>query len=458
MRFLRSAPLVACAVLGIGCPDSSEPDAPKEQTADARVGDASDWCAEHALPESMCTKCNEELASEFKDRGDWCGEHGFPESVCPLCHPMQPPPGMASAQREGPSLEPGTRIRFKSPRIERAAGIQTVTARRAVLGEGVQCTARIEFDQDLVADIRAPVQGIVRGVRVELGAEVARGDPLFVLESPRVGELQAERRARGERVRNARAHYERVRGLERKGSASTRRLERARDELESAQAQAQAARSALRMTGGVGGGDGRFVLRAPMGGTVVRRPATVGSFATAETSLATVADTSTMWAILDVREGRVAAVEPGQQVTVFVDGLEGRSFSGTVDWVAPQVDARTRTVRVRAELANDEGLLRAHQFGRAVVQVDEGARAVSVPRESVQRMGEQSVVFVRTGEGIYEPRSVRLGRSEKQLVQVWGPVEAGDAVATAGAFLLKTELQRGSIGAGCCEVEPPSGG
>ena len=84
--------------------------------------------------------------------------------------------------------------------------------------------------------------------------------------------------------------------------------------------------------------------------------------------------------------------------------------------------------------------------------------ALVVPRRAVQRVDEQSVVFVRTGQGVYEPRIVSLGRSDPDVVEIHGAVRRGDRIVTDGAFLLKTELVPGSIGAGCCEVEAPGGG
>jgi cobalt-zinc-cadmium efflux system membrane fusion protein len=65
------------------------------------------------------------------------------------------------------------------------------------------------------------------------------------------------------------------------------------------------------------------------------------------------------------------------------------------------------------------------------------------------------VVFVRTGDGLYEPRQVEIGRANGSLVQVIGSIRPGSSVVTDGAFLLKTELSKENIGAGCCEVEPP---
>jgi cobalt-zinc-cadmium efflux system membrane fusion protein len=72
----------------------------------------------------------------------------------------------------------------------------------------------------------------------------------------------------------------------------------------------------------------------------------------------------------------------------------------------------------------------------------------------VQRVGELEVVFVRTAPGVYEPRVVRrFGDGDE--VQIDGRVEVGDEVVTTGAVLLRTEVMPGSIGAGCCDVEPP---
>ncbi len=75
--------------------DSKDPSAAATTTApkaqEPIQGDPGDWCGGHALPESMCTKCNPELAAGFKAKGDWCEAHGFPESACPTCNPMQAP-------------------------------------------------------------------------------------------------------------------------------------------------------------------------------------------------------------------------------------------------------------------------------------------------------------------------------------------------------------------------------
>ena len=445
------------ALLATACKDQETTTRPTGTAAAPRapaVADPADWCTAHTLPESMCTRCNPSLIERFESSGDWCAEHGYPESVCPLCNPMQPPPGVV---RPG-SIAPGTRIRFRSPAIERAAGIETVPAIAGAMGIGVASTARIEFNRNSMADVRSAVPGIVREVSVDLGQRVARGDALFTLESAQVGDLQARRRASGERVAVARANLTRQQELREGAIASQRQVEVARQELAVAEATVRSINLSLRISGASGvGRTGRFVVQAPIAGSVVRRPALVGTFVGETDSLATIVDTSSLWVLLDLPEWDAASVRTGQQVEVWVAGVAGRTFTGKVTWIASEVDARTRTVTARVEVQNPDGLLRAGQFARATVRVAVREGAATVPMDAVQRVGDESVVFVRTAEGLYEPRIVRLGRSDGRRVQVAGEVRVGDAVVTTGAFLLRTELSRESIGAGCCEVERPGG-
>ncbi len=410
-----------------------------------------DWCLEHGLPESQCTKCSPDLAGQFQATGDWCPEHGFPESVCPICNPQQPPAGAEQAAIEARI------VRFSSADIEEAAGIDTALASRAQATASVECTARLAFDNDRVADIRAIVPGIVGQIHVKLGARVDRGEPLFELESTRVGEIQGALQTARQRVLTAQANLARQRELRGSDIASARQVELAAQELATAQSETRAAEATLRMTGATQGvPSGGYTLSAPIAGTVVRRPAVVGVLATESTSLATIVDTSIMWALCDVPEADASRIAIGQRAYVTVDGSADAGIEGEINWIAAEVDARTRTVTARAELPSPNGYLRANQFARARIATSAPRSAVSVPRSAVQRVGERDVVFVRIAQGVYQPRVVRrYGGGD--VVEVEGSVQAGDAVVTTGAILLRTEIMPGSIGAGCCEVEPLGG-
>ena len=411
---------------------------------------------EHGVPEALCTKCNPKLEPVFRAKGDWCGEHGFPESICPTCNPPDAGSAGEASAKAASSIAPGTVVRFKSPKLESAAGIETEPAARASFDAGVRAVARIEFDPDRVADVRAPVAGLVKRIHVELGDSVKKGALLFTLSSIEVGQLQGQLRAARQRAKTAKLNKERQVLLEREGVGAKRNVELAERELTEAEAEIGALEASLSVSGASrSGGSGTMALRAPIDGVVVERKAVLGTLATSETSLATVADPRQVSALIDVVEDDAARVRTGQSVVIHVDGVRDKAFTGTVEWIAPLVDPRTRTVQVRAGLSNREGLLRSNQFGRALITVDPGRASVVVPRDSVQRHGDGVLVFVRTGAGVYEPRPVSTGIAKDALVAVDGDVKPGDAVVTTGAFLLKTELSKDGIGAGCCEVEAP---
>lgn len=424
-------------------------EATRTTTAAAKVGD---WCAGHNVPESACTICNPELIDRFVAAGDWCAEHQLPESVCPLCGQ-----GVAEPTQSAASVQPGTRVRLARPDLENSVGIRTEPAAGASVPKEIECTARITFDRNRLAEVRAPVAGVVREVLVDLGEYVVDNQAILVLESPDVARLQGELRAARERSKVARFDQDRQAELHRLGIVSVRRLDLASEHLEAAEADAAAARAALSVAGGVDGDDhGRCVLRAPIAGTVVERPAVLGTLAKDDTNLTTIADTSHMWALLDVPEAHATALQTGQTVRLVVDGIDTPIF-GRLNWVAATIDVHSRTVAARAELTNDRGTLRAGQYARAAVIIESAESGVAVPRAALQNVASQSVVFVRLERGLYEPRLVETGNTSNALVAVSGQLRAGEPVVTTGSFLLKTELERDDIGAGCCEVAPPAG-
>ncbi len=118
------------------------------------------------------------------------------------------------------------------------------------------------------------------------------------------------------------------------------------------------------------------------------------------------------------------------------------------------MDHRTRTVQARLTLPNEAGLLRANLYGTARIAVYENEPVLTVPDAAVQSDGCCQLVFVQESPTLYRPRKVTLGTKVDGHYAVLDGVQEGEAVATAGSFLLKTEILKTSIGAGCCEVEP----
>jgi len=410
-----------------------------------------DWCKEHAVPESKCTKCNPRLVAKFAEAGDYCREHGYPASLCPLCHPEL----VEAAGEKAPVFpEPGTKVRLASVTTAQHAGIQTQAVAGGRIAKTLEVVGQLAFDQNRLAQLSARGDSLVVEVKVDVGDEVKKGQVLAVLASASVGADQARLAGSQARLGAARAAVARERQLGEAGLSPRKSLEEAQRELAAAQAESDAARSALGAAGASSeAGGGRSLLRAPFAGTVVARDAVAGRTAGAGQVLLQVADLATMWAQLEVPEAEAALVRPGQPVRVTFEGMRGPTREARVTRVAASVDPASRTVRVRVELPNRDRTLKAGAFLRAQIQVSADHDALLVPRDAIQHAESRTLVFVKRSDTLFEPVAVKTGEAQGGLVEVVSGLEPGVEVATTGAFLLKTEIMKASIGAGCCDLE-----
>ncbi len=123
-----------------------------------------------------------------------------------------------------------------------------------------------------------------------------------------------------------------------------------------------------------------------------------------------------MWAELDVPEDQLDQIAVGQPVTVTVEGLGERTFTGVIDYIAPEIDPHSRTAMARVPLPNPDGALRANMFATARVVTAASRPNVIVPRAAVQRVKEQDLVFVSTGPESFVTRRVKIGASDGRVV------------------------------------------
>lgn len=443
---------LALALLSAGC-ERAEPEAPAPAPGPAAPAPAAGegMCEEHGVLEAVCTKCNPALVPVFQAKGDWCEEHGFPESFCPRCHPERGGRPKADVADDGAPAD-GTKVRFATRDTARLAGIEVAEVAQRTSLVHVSATARLAYDATKVAEVNARAPGVVRSLLVDIGTKVEAGTTLAVLRSAGVGADQSRLVAAKSRVQVAEANHRRLEKLHAARMAAENDVLAALQELDAAKAERAAAQAALAMVGGVGGSS-RYELTAPIAGVVTRRSATIGRMVDLEEVLFEIVDTSSMWAELEIPEVDLFRVAVGQYVTVTVDGLPDRELTGTLEYLAPEIDPHTRTIRGRVPLANPEGVLRGNMFAQARVAVAGSGTAVVVPRAAVQRAKTTHLVFVRLAEDLYEARRVVLGPGDADVVEVTGRVAPGDRVVTAGSYLLKTETLRESIGAGCCEAE-----
>jgi cobalt-zinc-cadmium efflux system membrane fusion protein len=299
----------------------------------------------------------------------------------------------------------------------------------------------------------------------EPGEVVRAGQMLALCESPEASRLKGEYL---EACADADMH---AKDQKRQEELFTRNLidaatyEQSQSEAKSAEARRQRSEGELRALGlddadleevRAGKLTARFALRSPSSGTLVERSAPLGVALEEGTELATVADPNDLWIEARVRDSDLRRIEHGQTAVFSTEGAHLDRLESRVIWISQYLDPLTRTGVVRAKPVADASNLRANQFGHLDF-IDRSAElSVLVPRDAVQWEGCCHVVFVREAQDRYRPRKVTIAKADNAHYRVTSGLSAEEWVVVHGSFLLKTELKKSSIGAGCCGLEAKS--
>ncbi|MGB2823719.1 MAG: efflux RND transporter periplasmic adaptor subunit, partial [Phycisphaerae bacterium] len=190
---------------------------------------------------------------------------------------------------------------------------------------------------------------------------------------------------------------------------------------------------------------GLYSLRAPFDGTIIRKHIALGEMLADDADVFLIADMSTVWVDLSVYQKDLPYVRRGQTVHITV-GPGAPHVEGKISFVSPIVDETTRTCPARVVLPNPNGALRPGLFVTAEVAVDESDARVLLPKDAVRRIGDESVVFVPTSEGL-APKPVRLGGSSRTHVEIVSGLDAGEKYVAQGTFELKAKIVTSGLGA-----------
>jgi cobalt-zinc-cadmium efflux system membrane fusion protein len=349
-------------------------------------------------------------------------------------------------------------IKLASPEIARRIGIETAPAVMERHAHRLTCNAETAYDARRSAEVLPRVAGVLREVKVDLGQLVHRGDVLVIVDSAQVGASKAQYLIARAALELAQVTYDRTVKLTQAKAAPAKNELEALTALNQARAARLDAEQKLRNLGFADADLARIAqendtknlleIVAPVDGTITAWDATLGEAVEPTTQLFALADTTRMWVWIDVYEQDIVRVSSGQPVTFTISGTEAPVFSGKVTWVGTEVNATTRTARVRVEVANPGGRLRANQFGQARIQVEPEHEALIIPRAAVQDDGPIQFVFLPLAEGVYRPQPVQTAPTERDdMVEVVQGLEVGQRVVTARAYILKSEMFRDRLGA-----------
>jgi cobalt-zinc-cadmium efflux system membrane fusion protein len=343
--------------------------------------------------------------------------------------------------------------------------LETAKPARKPIAVPLQLTGEVRFDERRVAHVSTLAEGIIKRVHVTLGDKVKQGQPLLEIESVAVGEAQAAYLEAKGMLSLAQRNHDRIAALRDEKIAAQKELFVAQRELDAARIRVDAALGKLRRLGMSAAGvraltqkrsTGRLVLRAPAGGTVLALHAVAGEVARSETSLATVGDNSALWVWADLYERDVALVAREQArrplaAEVEVKAFAGERFTGVVDFISPSMSKASRTVKLRIATPNPTGRLLAGMFANVSVFVPGNEQVLTVPEGAVLEDEGRTFVFLHHQDDYYVRRPVAVGRTFAGVVEVASGLQGEETIVAEGSFLLKSDVLRSKIGAGCAD-------
>ena len=313
---------------------------------------------------------------------------------------------------------PGGTVRI-SPEKTQRAGVRTVAVERRDLVRAIRGAGIVTADEARVALVTARFDGFVERLDVRTtGGTVAAGAPLMTawIESDALLRKQVDylsALARGGRDVERAAQNLRLFGI---SNATIAKMARTR-------------------------APARVVtFEAPLGGTILEKPSLDGMRFAAGDTLFRIADLSALWVMAEIAEQDLALVRSGERAQLSMPAMPGETREAIVDFVYPDLDRTTRSGRVRLVVPNADGRLKLGHFVRVVIDAPLGDRpALAVPAASVIDDGARQVVFVARGEGLFEPRDVRLGARAGADVEITEGLAAGEEIVTSGIFLIDAE-------------------
>ncbi len=331
-----------------------------------------------------------------------------------------------------------------SPEKQQLIGVKYGTAEYSGGVHTFRAVGKVTYDETRIARVHARIEGWVDKVYVDfVGRQVEKGERLLTIYSPELVAsqqeyllaLKADKLLKGSPAEGTRGY----------GDSLLRAARRRLELFELSEEQiAQVARTGEPLT--------YVTLEAPISGYVTARNAFPKQRITPETELYQVADLSRVWIMADVFEYETPLVRLNQAATVSVSYLPGRKFNARVDYIQPDVDPQSRTLKVRLNAANPGLILKPDMYVDVEFRVAM-PRRLSVPAEAVLDSGLRKTVFVDRGNGYLEPRPVETGERFGDRIEILRGLRAGERIVTSGNFLIDSESQLRSAALGMTSQE-----
>jgi Cu(I)/Ag(I) efflux system membrane fusion protein len=324
-------------------------------------------------------------------------------------------------------------VKISADRIQKL-GVRSEPVMLREIDRVLRAVGKVEIDERRMHTIAPKFEGWIDRLHVNsTGQPVGRGQPLFDAYSPELVSAQREYAIAvqgSDGMKDAAPDAQAsMRSL---ADASLARLKN----WDISDEQLQQLRS---------GKDSRRTLtfRSPIAGIVIEKKAVQGMRFMPGEMLYQIADLSSVWILAEVFEQDLAQIKVGQSASVKINAYPERQFTAKVAYIYPTLNAQTRSVPVRLELANADGLLKPAMY--ASVEFSAGGdggkngKVLTVPASAVIHSGTRQIVLIDLGEGRFAPRAVKPGRQGEQYVELLGGVQEGEKVVVSANFLIDAE-------------------
>ena len=318
-------------------------------------------------------------------------------------------------------------VRISVEKVQKL-GVKTEQAKMRVLDKTVRASGRVEADERHIYSITPKFEGWIEKLYVNTtGESVSKGQPLFDVYSPELISAQREYAIAAQGVASLK-DADNKRSMQQLADASLLRLKNW--DISGQQVQGLAKSEATRRN---------LTFDAPVNGIVLEKKAVQGMRFMPGETLYQIADLSVVWVVADVFEQDIGLVQVGSKAQIRLDAYPDKRIEGVVSFVYPTLNAATRTVPVRVEIANPQGLLKPAMFAQVEIPAISKGEVLTVPTSAVIDSGTRQIVLVQLAEGRFEPRTVRLGSRSEDYVEVLSGIADGEQVVVAANFLIDAE-------------------
>lgn len=184
-------------------------------------------------------------------------------------------------------------------------------------------------------------------------------------------------------------------------------------------------------------------IHSSQGGFVLERNINIGELVDPSKTLFIVDDMDNLWLVADIFEQDIKYVKKGDPVDFTIDSFPNELFKGKLDFVAGTICPETRTLSVRAVIANHKLRLKPQMFARMKILVGT-EHCLTVPKTAVQDCGSHKIIYVKASNGRFEERQVQTGHESDQYVEITNGLSAGDAIVVSGSFSLHSQALKQS--------------